>query len=289
MASYWRSIPTSESGLAPLAEGKVALARLRNDAGAEVIALVKISGVDDSGNAVGSVIDYVPKNVSVLEDVFYVYLDKVHPIDLAAPKTEKLILRYLDRQGVPWSIQAFHTPKDVVDKDVRATSPSYFDSEGLRVRFFTDTFDDAIKAIDANLLFRERPAFTEADIVKDFPSFKDEVGTEWRVYKLDDPDRGAVGYYAAPNVFGMPVLVGPDKSLTELSRDVRAFMRRGSSLGLSSTTEPTYFAAAADDEGELTPVEPKALEAAPVEESSSGWLWILAGVGALGLLASRRR
>lgn len=289
MSSYWHSVPTPASSKIPLSEGKAVLARLENG-DAQVIATVLISGIDDDGNAVGSVIDYIPKNAPFIEDVFYVYLDKLHPEDTASTKNKQLVVRHVDRQGVPWSIQAFHTPKVITGEDVLASSPSYFDADGRPIKFLGFTLDDVVAAIDANTVFRDKPSLTENERDKDFPSFKDSMGVEWLVYSLTDPSQGPVGFYAAPNVFGMPVIVGPSKSLVDLSKDVKTYVGRSSAGFAESGPTFSLSADAAEDVVPTKDVEPPAEVAPTAQQSSSNlWLWALLGVGAIGLLSGGRR
>lgn len=308
MASYWRSVNVPGTSVVSLKDGMSVLAVLENG-GTRVEAIVRVSGVDDEGNAVGSVVDYIPKNVPTIEDVFYVFLNQSDVLEIVSSKLDKLILRVLDRQGAPWTIQAFHTPKVFTGEDVVASSPSYLDKSGRALKLYFFTLDDAISAIENLLSFRQRPALSSSDL---YPSesdpnrIKDALGREWLVYKIDNPARGAVGYYAAPSIFGMPIVVGPSKSLVELSRDVKTYVGRAEASSFSDarfaaassterTASPTVETATADAAPAATATEEvaPAPQAEPKPEpgaaaaSASPWAWVLLGVGVLGLLGSR--
>lgn len=123
-------------------------------------------------------------------------------------------------------------------------SVGYHDEHGRPLKKFVATYDEAVAFIDKNAVTvsRKRPEFVASDRYQEGESPEvatDSVGVVWNVYKLTDATRGAVGFYAMPNVFGASALVGPAASLVELRRDVFSYVEKsvlggggGSSFGL---------------------------------------------------------
>lgn len=312
MASYWRSSHTTQSSDTPLKAGGVYLFQLQDASDRQVLGAVLVTGVDDEGNAVGSVVDYVPKSVHVDESVFYVFAKRLDTLGVLSNKLKTLTLRYLDRQGAPWTIHCDHEG----ELDVVAQSVSYVDEYGRAMKKFVATYDEAVGFIEktAASLARLRPDLTAADRYQegDLPeTITDSVGLVWNAYRLTDAARGAVGFYAMPNIFGAVALVGPSSTLVELRRDVHSFVDKttsglfptGGAFGLGGEPSPagllsaTTWPVSVVEDVSLPPVPATppvpAVPSVPGggDASSSGSSGPLLAVGAaavLALLISRR-
>ena len=186
-------------------------------------------------------------------------------------------------------------------------SVGYHDEHGRPLKKFVATYDEAVAFIDKNAVTvsRKRPEFVASDRYQEGESPEvatDSVGVVWNVYKLTDATRGAVGFYAMPNVYGASALVGPAASLVELRRDVFSYVEKsvlggggGSSFGLGgeaagSTAMPSgVYEAPTSAAASTSASAPEAAGEEPMLSAPATKAVVVFGaVAVLGLLLSRR-
>lgn len=260
--------------------GRTMLVPLVDDAGAKVLAFVKVTHAAKLGPShyvgVGKVLSYVPltAGASIPVDA-EAYLEPGHELGDTAVE----YLRFIDKRGVPWKIAGYRQPPEGFEKHVVAWTNEYGAEQMTREAETLDLVKKEIKGVEEAYV-RNTPAITEATLLSDDEGpvvFVDANGLEGAFYAHAVHTEGKSSFFAVRASPFSTEVVGPAASLAQLQGDVSAYRDDVARASLAlSTTAPSSTAANLAGLSVADDTPPSATSIAPTEppaeaKSSSRW------------------